>query len=176
VQYAAQAGANVLATARPGADADFVRDLGAHEVIDYAGDLTAQVRAVASEAVAVVFHLAGDPEDVTSLLTSWGHIVSTLGYGAEQNGAAVAVMANPDTSTLGRLADDVLAGRLRVPIERTFPICRGGSRLSCVWRRHAREGGNLRTLTLFAPTTPNRFITLLPRQAPASRAGRRRRT
>jgi NADPH:quinone reductase-like Zn-dependent oxidoreductase len=122
VQYAARAGANVLATARPGADAGFVRDLGAHEVIDYAGDLTAQVRALASDGVAVVFHLAGDPEDLTSLLTPGGHIVSTLGYGAEQNGAAVAVMANPDTSTLGRLADDVLAGRLRMPIGHTFPL------------------------------------------------------
>jgi NADPH:quinone reductase-like Zn-dependent oxidoreductase len=69
-----------------------------------------------------LFHLAGDPAVLVPLLAPAGRIVSTLGYGADQNDAAVAVMANPDAATLGRLADDVLAGRLRVPIEKTFPL------------------------------------------------------
>ncbi|HLN06809.1 MAG TPA: hypothetical protein VK217_11060 [Acidimicrobiales bacterium] len=31
-------------------------------------------------------------------------------------------MANPGLATLSRLADDVIAGRLRVPIERTYEL------------------------------------------------------
>ena len=31
-------------------------------------------------------------------------------------------MANPDAATLSRLADDVLAGRLRVSVDRTYQL------------------------------------------------------
>lgn len=82
----------------------------------------AQLRALTPDGVNVVFHLAGDPGDLASLLAPSGRIVSTLGYGAEQSSAAVAVMANPDAAALGRLAGDVVAGQLRVRIERTFPL------------------------------------------------------
>jgi len=122
VQYSHHAGAIVIATARPGNEADFVRDLGASHVVDYTGDLTSQVRAVAPDGLAAVIHLAGDPAGLADLLTPGGRIASTLGYGPDQNAGAVAVMANPDLATLSRLADDVIAGRLRVPIERTYEL------------------------------------------------------
>jgi NADPH:quinone reductase-like Zn-dependent oxidoreductase len=35
IQYAAAAGAKVIATARPGEEAELVRGLGAHEVVDH---------------------------------------------------------------------------------------------------------------------------------------------
>jgi NADPH-dependent curcumin reductase CurA len=62
VQLAVTRGARVIATARPGAEADFVTGLTGAEVraVDYTGDLKGQVRAVAPEGVDVVLHLAGD--------------------------------------------------------------------------------------------------------------------
>ena len=120
VQYAKHLGANVIATGRPGEEADFVRGLGASHVADYAGDLARQVRDLVPEGVAAVIHLAGDPTGLADLLAPGGRIVSTLGYGSEQNASAVAVRATPDSSTLSRLAGDVSAGWLRVPIGRTY--------------------------------------------------------
>jgi hypothetical protein len=51
-------------------------------------------------------------------------------------------MANPDAATLGRLADDVLAGRLRVPIEKTFPLAEASDAFS------AFGGGTLGKLAI----------------------------
>jgi len=128
-QLANHAGATVVATARPGGAAEFVRGLGAGQVIDYTGDVAGQLAAVAPGGVDVVFHLAGAPDSLARLLAPDGRIVSTLGFGADQNDAAVAVMASPDAATLGRLADEVLAGRLRVPVERTIPLVESATAL-----------------------------------------------
>lgn len=122
VQYAAAAGARVLATARPGEEADFVRAQGAHVVVDHTGDVSAQVRAASPGGVDVVVHLAGDGAVLAGLLTEKGRIASTLGFGADQHPAATAVMANPTGTTLDRLAGDVAAGRLRVPVARIYPL------------------------------------------------------
>ena len=46
VQLAAGRGAQVIATALPGDQADFVRSLGATHTVDYKGDLAAAVRAI----------------------------------------------------------------------------------------------------------------------------------
>jgi NADPH:quinone reductase-like Zn-dependent oxidoreductase len=122
VQYAAAAGARVIATARPGTEADFVRGLGAAEVVDYTGDVDTQVRAVSPDGVDVVLHFAGDGAVLAGLLTEKGRIASTLGFGPDQHPAATFVMANPAGDTLDRLAGDVAARRLTVPIERTHPL------------------------------------------------------
>ncbi len=122
VQYAAAAGARVIGTAQPGREADFVRDLGAADVVDYTGDLGAQVRATDPDGVDVVLHFAGDGTALADLLTGKGRIASTRGLGADQHPAATAVMANPTAETLDRLAADLAAGRLTVPIERAYPL------------------------------------------------------
>jgi NADPH:quinone reductase-like Zn-dependent oxidoreductase len=122
IQYAAAAGATVIATAKPGEEADFVRGLGAHEVVDHTGDLPAQVRAAAPEGVDVIVHLAGDGSVLAELLTEKGRIASTVGYGADQHPAATMIMANPTPETLERLAADLAAGRLTVPVGRTFTL------------------------------------------------------
>jgi NADPH:quinone reductase-like Zn-dependent oxidoreductase len=116
VQYAAAAGATVIATARPGDEADFVTELGAHHTVDYTGDVPAQVRAIAPDGVDAVVHLAGDGAELAGLLKPGGRIGSTMGYGPEQNPAATFVMANPSADTLARLAADAAAGRIRVPV------------------------------------------------------------
>jgi NADPH:quinone reductase-like Zn-dependent oxidoreductase len=122
LQYAGAAGASVIATARPGAEEEFVRGLGAAHAVDYTGDLAAQVRAIAPDGVAAIVHLAGDAEQLAGLLAAGGRIASTLGYGSDQHAAAVAVMANPDAATLEHLAADAASGRLRVAITRTYPL------------------------------------------------------
>ncbi|WP_329106068.1 zinc-binding dehydrogenase [Micromonospora sp. NBC_01699] len=122
IQYAAAAGAKVIATARPGAEADFVRGLGATDVVDHTGDLAAQVRAITPGGVDVVLHLAGDGAALTALLTDKGRLASTLGLGPDQHPAATAVMATPTADTLDRLAADAAAGRLTVPVSRTYAL------------------------------------------------------
>jgi NADPH:quinone reductase-like Zn-dependent oxidoreductase len=122
LQYAAAAGVRVVATARPGEEADLVRDLGAEETVDYTGDVTAQVRAVAPEGVDAAMHLAGEPRELVGLLAPGGCLASTLMFGADQDPAATSVVADPSTSTLDRLAADVAAGRIRVPISRTYAL------------------------------------------------------
>lgn len=54
VQYASHAGAIVVATARPGAETEFVRGLGADQAIDYTGDVAGQLGALAPGGVDVV--------------------------------------------------------------------------------------------------------------------------
>jgi NADPH:quinone reductase-like Zn-dependent oxidoreductase len=122
VQYAAAAGATVIATARPGQEDDFVRDLGAAHTVDWDGDVVAQVRVIAPQGVDGVLHFAGDPAALAGLLVDGGTLASTLGFGHEQHPAAVSIMADPNAQTLGRLAADVVAGRLRVPVTATYRL------------------------------------------------------
>ena len=128
VQYAVARGARVIATARPGAEADFVTGLadGKAELVDYAGDLTAQVRALAPDGVAAGLHLAGDGAQIAGLIADGGRLASTLGLSSEalpgRYLTVVPVMAHPDNATLDRLAADVTSGALRVPITATYPL------------------------------------------------------
>ncbi|MFF0865865.1 NADP-dependent oxidoreductase [Nonomuraea sp. NPDC003560] len=132
VQLAAARGARVIATARPGAEADFVTGLTAAEVelVDHGGDLPAQVRALAPAGVDAVLHLAGDGAELAGLLRGGGRLASTLGLtqDAVQDavpGAAITVhtvMADPNPRTLSELAARVAAGALRVPVTATYPL------------------------------------------------------
>jgi NADPH:quinone reductase-like Zn-dependent oxidoreductase len=122
VQYAAASGATVIATARPGAEAEFVRGLGAHDTVDHTADLPAEVRRAAPKGVDVIVHLAGDGAALATLLTKNGRIVSTIGFGPDQHPAATSVIAHPSPATLDRLAADLAEGRVVVPVERTFPL------------------------------------------------------
>ncbi|GLI00532.1 NADP-dependent oxidoreductase [Phytohabitans aurantiacus] len=122
IQYAAAAGARVIATARPGTETEFVRGLGATEVVDHTGDVSAQVRAISPDGVNAVLHLAGDGPALAGLLAEKGRLASTLGFGADQHPAATFVYANPSADTLDRLAADVAAGRLTVPVARAYPL------------------------------------------------------
>ena len=120
IQYVAAAGARVIATARPGEEADLVRGLGATDVVDHTGDLAAQVRTLAPAGVDVVLHLAGEGAALAGLLTEKGRLASTLGVGPDQHPAATAIMATPAVATLDRLAADAAAGRITVPVSRTY--------------------------------------------------------
>lgn len=63
-------GANVIATARPGEDADLVAESGAQHTVDYTGDVATQVREIAPKGVDAVIHLAGDGVALAELVKS----------------------------------------------------------------------------------------------------------
>lgn len=125
IQMAAQRGARVIATAKP-EDSEIVRQLGAHEVVDYTGDLTAAVRAIRPEGVDAVVHLAGDGLELAKLLVPGGRIASAVGFTAEQapelDVHVIPVMAAPVTATLEQVAADVASGKLTVPVQETYPL------------------------------------------------------
>lgn len=128
VQLAAARGANVIATARPGAEADFVTGLTGADlhVVDYTGDLGAQVRAIAPDGVDVVLHLAGDGVELAGLLSKGGRIASTRGLTPDavqvQDVTVHPIMADPDSQTLTALAEQAASGALRVPVTATYPL------------------------------------------------------
>lgn len=118
----------MIATARQGGHADFIRSLGGEDVhvVDYTADLSAQVRAITPGGVDAALHLAGDGGSLADLVAAGGRIASTLGFGPEavegRELTAVSVMADANTATLERLAADVAAGRLRVPVTATYTL------------------------------------------------------
>lgn len=128
LQYALAAGADVIATARPGPPTEFVQGLSGDRarIVDHAGDLLAQVRAIAPEGVSAALHFAGNGMELAELVTAGGRMASTLGFGPEQAAGrgfgVTAVTASPDIATLTRLAADVASGAIRVPITRTYSL------------------------------------------------------
>ncbi len=128
VQLAAARGATVIATAKPGDEENFVRDLGASHGVDYTGDLAAQVRGIRPGGVEAVLHFVGDGAALGELFVSGGRLASTLIMSSDQlpvpNARVSGVFANPDAATLDRLADEVAAGRLETPIQQTYALDR----------------------------------------------------
>ncbi|MFJ4835770.1 NADP-dependent oxidoreductase [Streptomyces sp. NPDC088747] len=128
VQLAAASGARVIATARPGAEADFVTSLTDADVavVDFTGDLEAQVRALAPEGVDAALHLAGDGVQLAGLLKPGGRIASTVGLTQEAvTGGDVSVhgvMADANAQTLTTLGEKAASGALRVPVTATYPL------------------------------------------------------
>jgi NADPH:quinone reductase-like Zn-dependent oxidoreductase len=121
VQLLAARGARVVGTAGPGAEAEYVRGLGAAEVVDYA-DLKGNVRALAPDGVDAALHLAGDGAAVAGLVRDGGRFATTMHYVPEREGiSAAAVMAMPTRETLEGLAREAVEGRLRVVVS-SYPL------------------------------------------------------
>src|SRR6266699_1698853 len=126
IQLAAAAGAYVIGSAQPGAERAYLRDLGADDTVDYTGDVPAAVAALRPDGIHAVVHLAGDGLELADLLVAGGRIASTLGLTADDVGGravqVIPVMAAPVRQTLERLAFDVVAGQLTVPVQRTYAL------------------------------------------------------
>ncbi|MGX1675576.1 NADP-dependent oxidoreductase [Streptomyces sp. NPDC055400] len=128
VQLAAARGANVIATARPSAETRFVTGLSSAEVhvVDFTGDLEAQVHALAPGGVDAVLHLAGDGVALAGLLRAGGQIASTVGLTQDAVGdrdvTVHSVMAVPNAETLATLAEQAASGALRVPVTATYSL------------------------------------------------------
>ncbi|MCI2423400.1 NADP-dependent oxidoreductase [Saccharopolyspora sp. K220] len=128
VQIAAARGAKVIATARPGAQTDFVTGLTSVQVhvVDFTGDLQAQVREIAPDGLDAVLHMAGDGARLASLLRPGGRLASVTGLTQDdvkgQDVTVHTIWGNPNAQTLTALAGQVSSGALRVPVTATYPL------------------------------------------------------
>ncbi len=131
VQLAAQRGATVIATARAGDSDAFVRSLGAADTVDYAGgDVVDTVRSRYPDGVAALIDSVNRDAvfgRVAELVRSGGRIATTLGAAdvdalAARDIRATNVRGIVTPENLSRLAEAVVAGTLRVEIQRTFPL------------------------------------------------------
>jgi NADPH:quinone reductase-like Zn-dependent oxidoreductase len=125
-QLAAALGVTVVATARPGVEEEFVRRHGAAHAVDYTGDIAAQVRAIAPHGVDAVVHLVGDPVALADLIKDGGRFTTLLSADpaqpAERGIVSSPTYATPHRAVLERLASDVVAGRIRIPVQRTYSL------------------------------------------------------
>lgn len=128
VQLAAAAGATVIATARPGREAEYVTGAGASHTVDYTGDLAAAVRELAPNGVDKALHAAGDAAVIGQVLRPGATVASTLGATSERFGrddvTVNAIMASATAGKLATLLDRVADGTLRVNVEATVPLDR----------------------------------------------------
>jgi NADPH2:quinone reductase len=126
IQLAVLKGARVIATAQTGEEAEFVSGLGAHHTVDYTGDIPAQVRAIAPDGVDAAIHLAGDGVALAELVKSGGRFASTMGVGEDQLAGkdleVTVIMAVPTREILDSLAQHVVAGNLKVPVQRSYSL------------------------------------------------------
>ena len=127
VQLAAARGATVVATVLP-QDDEWIRGLGASEVVDYSGDVVGAVRALHPEGVdaLIVAVMLGDEFGPTAeLVRDGGAIASTVG-GADSEALegrgirGTNVIGQSDPVAFRRALDLAADGTIQVPVTRTF--------------------------------------------------------
>jgi NADPH:quinone reductase len=141
IQMAARQGTYVIATARA-ADQEYVRSLGAAEVVDHTrDDVAAAVLAAHPDGVDAVLDVASTTPDaiarIAQVLRQGGHLLSTrfviAGAPLGPEGSLTAELAARGISAvnltraqgaavLGRLSRLVEEGTLTVPVEETLPL------------------------------------------------------
>jgi NADPH:quinone reductase len=145
VQLAARRGAAVVATRLP-EDEAWIRDLGAHEVVDYSGDVVAAVREKhpgGVDSLIVAVHVGDEFGPTADLVKDGGKVASTVGGAdpeafAGRNITAANVYGQSDPEafrTVLRMAAD---GELNVPITRTFTFDELPEALGLVGERRSR--------------------------------------
>jgi NADPH:quinone reductase-like Zn-dependent oxidoreductase len=140
VQFARARGATVIATCS-GADADFVKGLGASEVIDYHKErFEDRVRNVD-----LVYDLvAGETQDRSwAVLKEGGALISTLkapdkAKAAEKHARAAHYMAQPNGAELAEIARLIDEGRVMPWIDRVFPLDAAAEAETRLERDHVR--------------------------------------
>jgi NADPH:quinone reductase-like Zn-dependent oxidoreductase len=131
IQFAARLGARVLATGTAEV-ADYLRELGAHTVIDFTEAPThEQVAAAYPEGIDAVLDLVtltgGDNSALTGLVREGGIVISTNHAAdadslAERGVQGVNLTNDPTPETLAELARLAASGDLKVRIEQTVPL------------------------------------------------------
>jgi NADPH:quinone reductase-like Zn-dependent oxidoreductase len=131
IQLAAQRGARVIASARPGDEDAFVRGLGATETIDYRQTgLGDTVRRLAPGGLVGLIDLVSSPEafaPLAALVRAGGRAATTLGAAdiaalADRGVTATNIMGTPTSQKIARLAAAASAGELQVRIQQAFPL------------------------------------------------------
>ena len=135
VQLAAAAAANVIAPGLP-EDDQYLRGMGAGEVVDRNADVAAQVREHNPEGVDAILDLVSfTPDD--SLLKEGGRLASTLASAGEGPGRTN-VMASATTANLERVAELLDTGALRVYIQNSYPLEQAGAALEALPGTHTQ--------------------------------------
>jgi NADPH2:quinone reductase len=126
LQLAVKAGAVVIATASSDEEKALVTGLGAAHTVDYKGDVTEQVKAIAADGVDVVLNFAGDPTAAVAAVKAGGRFVSTLIMSADQvqvEGVQVfPIYATPSEATLERLAKNQAEQHTTVTVQQVFDL------------------------------------------------------
>lgn len=130
VQLAAARGAGVIATSRP-EDEERLRGYGAADTIDYkSADLAATVRERYPDGVTGLIDTVNQPDGLNAmaeLVADGGRVATPAAQPdtdelAKRNVTATLVMASPEPDRLNRLAEQVDAGKLKVPIQSVHPL------------------------------------------------------
>jgi len=135
VQLASATGANVIAPALP-EDYEYLRELGAVELIDRNADVAAAVREVHPDGVDAILDLVSPTPDA-SLLNEGGRLASTLGAAGEGPGR-FNLMAEPTPANLQRLAQLLDDGTLVVRIQRSYRLEQAGEALQALPTTHTQ--------------------------------------
>jgi NADPH:quinone reductase len=135
VQLAAGVGAHVIAPALP-EDEEYLRDLGAAELLDRNADLDAAVREGHPDGVDAILNLVSHaPND--SLLKESGRLASPLGAAGEGQ-QRFNLIAQPTPENLARLAEILDNGNLRVHIHESYELARAGDALQALATSHTQ--------------------------------------
>ncbi len=146
VQFASYFGATVTVTGSA-RNAEFLRSLGAHEVIDYTNERFEQVAGEQDVVIDLIGNVADDTGSRSLEVLRTGGLIVTVPTGSwptmADEAAARGVRATgysvaPDARTLSvinRLVDD---GAIRVHVEREFPLAEGASAHELLADGHVR--------------------------------------
>ncbi|MEA2509171.1 MAG: hypothetical protein QOG21_1253 [Actinomycetota bacterium] len=146
VQLAAQRGARVIGVSRA-ENADYVRSLGAEDVIDYsAEDVGEAIANRFAEGIDAIADMVGDKEELASALAhlnAGGRVASCVGTVDEMDLSAREVtgqnvMAVVTNERLDHLVTARSEGRLRDPDIETLPLDQAVEALARLTSRHVR--------------------------------------
>jgi len=145
VQLAARRGSTVIATGLP-EDEEWIRGLGASDVVDYSGDVPAAVRKRHPEgvdALIVAVHLGEEFGPTAELVKDGGKIASTVGGAdaevfASRKVNAANVLGQADPGPFAEVLRMAAEGTLTVPITRTFTFEELPEALGLVGKRRSR--------------------------------------
>jgi NADPH2:quinone reductase len=137
VQFAARAGATVVAPALP-EDEDYLRGLGVNDLLPREGDLGAAARERYPEGFDAVLDLVNyGPGVPASLVKESGRVASPTGAAGEGPGRTM-IMAAPTSENLQRLAGLLADGTLRVPVQATYELAQAPDALSALATTHTQ--------------------------------------
>ncbi|MFJ1760108.1 NADP-dependent oxidoreductase [Amycolatopsis sp. NPDC088138] len=139
VQFAVDRGATVIGVAGP-SNQDYLVSLGAVPTT-YGPGLVERVRALAPAGVDAAVDVAGSGviAELAALTGDPGRVVSIADFGAPTHGARVSTGFGRDkTPALREGARLAAAGRLTLPVTRTFPLAQAGSAQAASATGHVR--------------------------------------
>ena len=135
VQLAASTRAHVLAPGLP-EDADYLRELGAAEILDRNADLETTIHETYPDGVDAILDVVSfTPQD--SLLEESGRLASPLGAAGDGRGR-FNLVAQPTPENLRRLAELLDEGTLHVPIQSSYELAEAGEALAAFQSTHTQ--------------------------------------